>query len=111
MALGMSAADIAVSSAGIENLKTQLQTRVDKAKEAADPTKPDFKALVAVIQKNWSGTDCTAFIKDLTAAANVLKDSVDSNYKMYKDALDRYLTEFKSMQQTIYKANKINISK
>ena len=109
MALGMSAADIAVSTRGISELKTNLTKDCTSAKKIASSTGDEFKALEKTIRQYWVGTDCDNFINDLKTAAKTLENNIHNYHSLLDKGLTNYLNGFKSMQKSTYKAGQVKI--
>ena len=102
MALGMSAADIAVSRKGIETLIKNVNTDANKAKKICSPESAEFKTLTKTIQTYWTGEDCDNFMADLQDAVKELAAASDSVYNQLSTALNNYYDEFTKMQSSNY---------
>ena len=109
MALGMSDAEIAISTKGMNELKSTINTLTTKAKNTAKADGDEFKKLENTLRKYWVGEDCDNFIKDLRTAAKQLETAIGQYSTLLTKGLSNYETAFKKMQRENYQGNKISI--
>ena len=109
MALGMSAADVAVSTKGINDLTNSFKNNCKKILDNLDSSTGNAKTLKNTIKSYWSGADCDAFIADLDAAFNSLKTKITSYQNQVINALNNYDKEFTNMQKNTYKSGTVKI--
>ena len=109
MALGMSAADVAVSAKGISELKSTISTRIKNARKVTDISGDEFKSLEKTIRTYWAGADCENFINDLKKAVKTLDNNISSYNSILSKSLDNYQSGFKSMQNNTYKSGTVKL--
>ncbi len=110
MALGMSAADIAVSTKGINQLITQFDEKCKAAKKVCDPSQENaLSALIKEIKKYWVGTDRDAFITDLKNACKSLSTRIDYYMKEIDMSLKDYDAKFTQVQTKTYTQGTIKV--
>lgn len=109
MALGMSKADIAVSSTGIDTMIKQIKTETQAACDICSTKSKEYQKMITTIKQYWSGDDCNNFIADLDAAAKELYGIVGFVNTQLKTGLEKYESEFKSFQKSNYKSGTTKI--
>ena len=109
MALGMSAADVAVSKQGTDELVVEIQKRIEKARQIADRKGVNFLELEKTIRTYWVGVDCDNFINDLRHGVFVLSNNLLRYGEVLTQGVNTYYEGFKEMQKSTYKAGQVKI--
>ena len=101
MALGMSKADVAVSTTGIKELIVAMEKEWNKFATIADPAGTEFKKMTEVLDTYWKGVDCNNFKTQLASLCKEVKEKATECKTTEKTAIEKYAAEFTVMQNRI----------